>query len=173
MSERTSPTIDAFEFARSQAHLEAEVPVAQLARLAESLFSTDGVLRYRIDGLIDDAGRPGAEMRLQANLSLVCQRCNEPLPFDLDRTTHFRFVRSEEELNALPVEDDEIDAVVGSRAMDVIAWIEDEAILSLPLVPRHLSCSMPSELGGAEDPVQRANPFAELVALKHRNGEPN
>ena len=64
------------------------------------------------------------------------------------RTTRFRFVATEEELNALPIEDDEIEMIVGSRSMSVYDWIEDEAILSLPLVPRHDECSAPSKTEG-------------------------
>ncbi len=77
---------------------------------------------------------------LKGRLQLICQRCNAPLDFDLDRTTRFRFVANEEELNALPIEDDEIETIVGSGSMSVHDWIEDEAILSLPLVPRHDEC---------------------------------
>ena len=48
---------------------------------------------------------------------------------------------SEEELNALPLDDDdEAEAIVGGRSTDIAAWLEDEAILSLPLVPRHDDC---------------------------------
>ena len=81
-------------------------------------------------------------------LQLICQRCNAPLDFELDRTTRFRFVATEEELNALPIEDDEIEVIVGSRSMSVHDWVEDEAILSLPLVPRHGECSAPSKTEG-------------------------
>jgi uncharacterized protein len=90
------------------------------------------------------------------------------LTFDLNRTTRFRFVSSEQELNALPIEE-EADAVIGSPAMDVFAWIEDEAILSLPLVPRHHECSLaiPTE-AGADAPHR--NPFAELAAALKSGG---
>ena len=46
-----------------------------------------------------------------------------------------RAVASEEELEALPLEEDETDVIAGARDMDIGRWVEDEAILSLPLVP--------------------------------------
>lgn len=164
----TSPSIDTFELARSSAHLQGEIEIERLPRLAESLASSDGVLGYRVDGLIDDDGHPGADLHLKGRFQLVCQRCNGPLEFVLDRTTRFRFVASEEELNALPIEDDEVDAVVGSRAFKLYDWIEDETILSLPLVPRHDDCPLPEHRGADADIAAPKNPFAVLAAL--RNG---
>lgn len=159
------PTIDAFELARTAALCEGDVELSRLARLAEMLLASDGVLNYRIQGHIDEHGNPGAEMHLDASLPLTCHRCNLPMVFALDRTTLFRFVRDEPELDALPIEDDEIDVVVGARSMPVLPWIEDEAILSLPLVPRHSDCaaqmtSSPSQAASA------AHPFSALAGMK-------
>lgn len=167
-----SPTVDTFELARSRMQLDGEVEVQRLPRLAESLTSADGALRYRIDGLIDDGGHPGADLHLAGRLQLACQRCNNALEFALDRTTRFRFVAREEELNALPIEDDEVDAVVGSRTLNLYDWIEEEAILSLPLVPRHADCSPPLQPDPEADRATR-NPFAVLAALKSGGGEPH
>jgi len=163
---RTSPTIDSFAFARAGRHMEGEVAVAQLTRLADFLSKSVGALRYEIDGLIDDDGHPAANLHLQGQLNLVCQRCNAPLQFGIDRTTRFRFVYSEEELNSLPIEDDDIEAVVGSRNMSVHDWIEDEAILSLPLVPRHDGCNAPVGSDEISSPVSVSNPFAVLLGLR-------
>ena len=123
-------TIDSFELARSGRQITGELAIATLPRLVELLSAPDRILHYRISGLINDDGSPGARLHLTGTLQLVCQRCNEPLDFELDRAVEFRFVGSEEELNALPIDDDEVDAVVGSRTMNVHDWIEDEAMLS-------------------------------------------
>ena len=162
----SSPTIDSFELAHSGGQLEGEVAIAQLPRLADFAASTQGSLQYQISGLIDTDGFPAADLHLSAGLQLICQRCNCPLEFKLDRTTRFRFVANEEELNALPIDDDENEAIVGSQSVNVRDWIEDEAILSLPLVPRHDACSAP--LGLESDPGQLAtpNPFAVLLELR-------
>lgn len=168
----TSPTIDTFDLARWRWHLEGDVEVRRMPRLAESLSNSDGVLHYRIDGLIDDNGHPGADLRLHARLQLVCQRCNGMLEFALDRTTRFRFVANEQELNALPIQDDEIDAIIGSHTFNLYEWIEEEAILSLPLVPRHDECSLPTLQSDDTNTAARPNPFAVLTELKNAgNGE--
>ncbi len=163
---------DAFRLARQRETLHGEVSVAQLPRLAQSVLSLDAQVRYEIQGRIDDHGHPGALMTLSARLPLRCERCGESVLFELDRTVPFRFVRSEEEMNALPIEDDELEVVVGSTAMAVLPWIEDEAILSLPLVPRHADCSLGLPAPSTDTAqVSRPNPFAALAALKRTDGD--
>jgi uncharacterized protein len=174
MTPRSPSYIDVFELARDRATIEGSLPLASLPRLAAALAPPDGELRYRIQGELDERGRPGARMHLLGDLVLECQRCNKPYTFRLERDAQFRFVDSEEELNALPVEDDEVDVVVGERRMDVSTWIEDEAILSLPLIPRHewgdTACRPEVELGAGEesskDTIGREHPFAVLAGLK-------
>lgn len=161
-----SPTIDSFELAQSGGHLEGEVAVAQLPRLADLVASTHGSVQYQISGLIDTDSFLAADLRLKARLQLICQRCNGPLEFKLDRTTRFRFVANEEELNALPIDDDENEAMVGSRSVNVRDWIEDEAILSLPLVPRHDACSAPLGLESDPGKLVAPNPFAVLLEFR-------
>ncbi len=66
----------------------------------------------------------------------------------------------------MPIEDDEIDAVVGSRNMSIHDWVEDEAILSLPLVPRHDECAAPLGADEIDNAVPASNPFAVLLAQR-------
>jgi uncharacterized protein len=174
MPPRSPLFIDAFELARDQATIEGCFPLAALPRLASALVRPVGEMRYRIQGQLDDQARPGARMDLYADLALECQRCNQPFYFRLEREARFRFVDSEEELNALPIEDDEVDVIVGELHMDVATWIEDEAILSLPLVPRHelddVACRPAAELAADESASKnstgREHPFAVLAGLK-------
>lgn len=159
-------TADVFELARERRTIEGELPLSALPRLASSLRRSDGQLAYRVRGMVDERGHPGAQMQLAADLVLECQRCSQELAHRLQRAAQFRFVGSEEELNALPVEDDEVDLVVGARHMDIAAWVEDEAILSLPLVPRHDNCRPAIPLAAADSGEKRPNPFAALAELK-------
>ena len=162
-----SPTLDSFELAQSGEQVIGTVEISKLPRLAELVDAPQGDLRYQIDGLIDAEGHPSADVHLDARCQLTCQRCNAPLDFVLDHTARFRFVASEEELNALPIEDDDVDVIVGSRYLRVHDWIEDEAILSLPLVPRHDGpCPVPLKLQSDSTTVGVPNPFAALLALR-------
>jgi uncharacterized protein len=165
--------LDAFDLARRQARIEGQAPLAQLSRLADSLAAPEGELHYAIEGWVDPQGRHGARLELTADLALVCQRCGEILTWRLARKGDFRFVRTEAEVDDVPLDDDALDAVVTSGAIDVLAWIEDEAILSLPLVPRHAACRMQykeNELGSSGLAQRTAGAFASLASLRPKPG---
>jgi uncharacterized protein len=144
--------------------------MAQLPRLAQSVLDPAARVHYAIEGRVDDEGHPGALMRLSGVLSLRCERCNEPFAFALQRAVPFRFVRDEQELNAIPIEDDETEEVVGSSTMELLPWIEDEAILSLPIVPRHADCALPAEVDADAGTAGGVHPFAGLARLKRGDG---
>lgn len=164
MSEAT--TFDAFRLARSRETLRGEATMAQLPRLAQSVLDPAVRVTYEIVGQIDAEGHNGAIMKLAARLPLRCERCNQPMQFPLQREVVFRFVGDEQELNALPIEDVEVEEVVGSSSMSLLPWIEDEAILSLPLVPRHDDCALPLAREGEPAQERRPSPFAALARLK-------
>jgi uncharacterized protein len=163
-------TIDVYALARTAGRLAGEMPLARLRRLATSLTSPDGVLRYACAGAIDALGRPGLNLHLQALLPVRCDRCGRPLAFALDVERHFFFVATEAELAAIPIDDAPQEALLGSVHFDLAGLIEDEAILQLPISPRHDDCVAPhATAGGAAAPAeQRRQPFAQLAALRTR-----
>ncbi len=165
-----STTFDAFRLARSQETLRGEATMTQLPRLAQSVLDPAARVIYKIVGRVDAEGHPGAVMKLSARLQLRCERCNEPMPFVLEREVAFRFFGDERELSALPIEDVEVEEVVGSANMALLPWIEDEAILSLPLVPRHDDCALPVDVESEAAPERRPSPFAALAGLKRGHG---
>lgn len=169
MAAGEAPVIDAFALASERGAVHGELPLSRLPRLAGMLLDTAGVLTYAIQGRIDDQGHPGATMNMQADLVLCCQRCNSPVNFRLDHTAVFRFAASEDELASRPIEDDEFEDVVASRHLEVAPWVEDEAILSLPVVPRHESCrSLASAMADDPEAVETdgSHPFAALAGFK-------
>ncbi len=163
--------VDVYELARERRTIEGDLALADLKRLAASLLRTEGSLRYRIRGEIDEQGRPGAGMHSVGHPAARVPALQPGTATSaLRRDAHFRFVTSEDELNALPIDDDDVDEIVGSQHMDIAAWIEDEAILSLPLVPRHDDCRPAVPLvatpEGDDGGEKRPNPFAALASLK-------
>jgi uncharacterized protein len=115
--------------------------------------------------------QPEVWLRLKAGalLSLTCQRCLAPVevPVSVDRS--FRFVGDEETAAA---EDDqaEEDVLALSRNFDLLALVEDELLMALPLAPRHETCP-PVHLVVADESFEGSsarheNPFAVLGRLK-------
>jgi uncharacterized protein len=60
------------------------------------------------------------------------------------------------------LENDEVDALEVEPLTDLLALVEDELLLSLPLVPRHDDCEPPVKAGVDEE----ISPFAVLRQLR-------
>ena len=127
--------------------------------------------------------QPYLRLAIHGAAWLECQRCLSPYEeaFNVDAT--YRIVNTEEEAEEFPLDEDEVDVIVGSRQFDLVDLIEEELLLSLPLVPKHDVCpevheSLTSGTAGlegeeaAEDEAEegeepkRPNPFAALEGLK-------
>jgi uncharacterized protein len=61
------------------------------------------------------------------------------------------------------LDDDSVVVVVGSRTMDMAALIEDEALLALPVSPRHEICPDQSAL----DALRKERPDSPFAVLKN------
>jgi uncharacterized protein len=193
ISDRTRPTrmidLDLFEFTRTGAHAEGRLHLNQmprmLAEVAADAPERDSVFEWRADGSMRefavevDSARSAAlsspsvgpclSLALRGALWLQCQRCLEPLRQELDLVAEYRVMASEQEADAFPLDDDRYDVIVGSRSFDLLELIEEEGLLSLPLVAKHDVCpETPAHLLGQNG---RPNPFAALAGLKHGEDE--
>jgi len=63
------------------------------------------------------------------------------------------------------LEDDEVDVIVGSHAFDLLQVIEDEALLALPLSPKHETCPDRDAFERLKED-RKESPFAVLKNLK-------
>lgn len=162
--------LDVFELARTQATVRGRLPLAAMTRLADSLAGGSGELEYTLKGDLDDRGRPAARLSVSGTVQLVCDRCGSAVPFGLECESHYYFVRTEQELSRIPVDDSPDEPLLGSTRFDLHELIEDEAILALPISPRHDACQPAPEPRAetAEGNPQRPHPFAALAKLKSR-----
>jgi len=155
--------VDVFELARDAASVEGDFEAAELSRLSGLLLAPMGTIHFRFEGRIDERGRSAARLRLQGRLGLKCDRCGSRLEWPLDETSSFFFVEDEQQLNALPITAEGDEPLLGSHRFDLQDLIEEQAILALPISPRHPTCQ--PQLGDdAEQSTSR--PFASLASLK-------
>ena len=87
-------------------------------------------------------------------------------------------VGSEEEADAYPIEDDRQEPLVASHHFDLLETIEDEILLSLPLIPKHPdgACKPLASAFGPTGPEvaqetaisDRENPFNVLKGMKKK-----
>jgi uncharacterized protein len=165
--------IDAFEFARKALEASGSIAVADLTRV--DVLERSGLVAWEASGSSDANGKPFLDIAARGKLMLACQRCLEPMVHDVVVDAHLLLVRSDAEAEAVPIEDLELDAVVASESFDLTELIEDEIILSLPLVPKHERCAEEHLAGDASQDDQqemaRESPFAILAGhRKHKLG---
>ncbi len=159
--------IDNLEIARTGAELQGELAVARLERLADSLFDSDGQVRFSIRGRYDALSRPRLEVSVAGELNLRCQRCLGKLPFPLAVESSLLVLSEGSAAGSADIDD--LDGVPASTRCDVHALVEDEALLALPYAPRHGDgqCSTALDL----DQDRAASPFAALAAIRQERAQ--
>ncbi len=150
-----------------------QTALAELARLAADVpadappvppvaWSTRAEWRARPGG----SDQLWLHLQAQAQVPLTCQRCLAAETEEVAVDRWFRFVDSEEQADAED-EDCEEDLLVQAPQFDLLALLEDELIMSLPLVPMHAQCPQPPVLQAGEEAVaEPPHPFAALAQLR-------
>jgi uncharacterized protein len=150
--------------------IEGAVALDDLPRIsAESMESGSGAeATLQLQFRIDDERYKVIEGRVQASLSLQCQRCLGPMTLPVDAQVHLAMVWSEEEIPSLPQRFEGI--VVGEGLSDLYELVEEELLLAIPLAPRHPEgeCALRQTVESDEvaDDDERENPFAVLAKIK-------
>ena len=161
-------TVDVYALAATGEVVRGALPVTALPRLAAAVLDPTGSVDFAFEGYRDALGRPAAWLTATAEVEMQCDRCNGLLRQPVRVDSRFFFVADEAALNAVPIDESEVDALVGSERLDLRQLIEDEAILALPLSPRHADCRMPLADAPPEGEAASASPFAALAGLKPR-----
>jgi len=152
--------------------------ISDLPRVAEeasSVVAGDG-FDWEVKTHFEDS--PGSEphqilnLGLKGRIHLICQRCLQDCAVDLEENRRFVLVATEEEADAYPLEDEEQEPLVASQQFNLLETIEDEVLLSLPLIPKHPEgfCEPHASAFGDEEfgdePAGRENPFNILKNMK-------
>jgi uncharacterized protein len=147
----------------------------RLAKEVSSVNPGDG-FAWQMETYFEDS--PGSEPRQILNLALkgclhlVCQRCLQDCAVNLDEKRRFVLVATEAEADGYPLEDEEQEPLVASQHFNLLETIEDEILLSLPLIPKHPEgfCEPHATVFGLEDEDEgsdkRENPFNILKNMK-------
>lgn len=170
MATMAAERCDVWELARRGGQVQGELALASSERLAEALFDTAGTLRYRFSGMTDARGRAAATLEIDGQLSARCDRCGAAVDVPIRERATFYFVADERELARLPIDEAPEEALLGSPRFDLTALVEDQAILALPISPRHETCAMPA-LADEPSAVEKGpahRPFESLAVLRKR-----
>lgn len=126
--------VDPRRFCKTGQSWEVRDDVAAFPRLAHEF--TQGELSCRVAGEADAAGALRLRIEIRGEVMLTCQRCLGALRHAVDIEHVLHLARDEAELerfDALP----ECEAILLPARLDLVALVEDEVLLSLPLVAMH------------------------------------
>jgi len=165
--------VDAIRTAQKRLDYSGVYTPGQVTRLAASVVSVDSDVQTSLSFDIDNLRLAVINGQSDVTVTLECQRCGKTFEHQVHATYCFSPVRNDEQAEALPeayepIEVDEFGEV------DLLAMIEDEIILSLPVVPVHESehCEVSDAdmvFGKLPAEVEKPNPFAVLASLKKSN----
>jgi uncharacterized protein len=188
--------LDLFAFCRKGGSAAGEVAARDLPRiLAETaaqapVSAADEVFAYTATGFArEEASEPGApavqrlflDLAVNGRVWLNCQRCLEGYAEPVATSMRFEVFATDEAADSAPMDDDELDAIVGSKRFSLLELIEDEVLLALPAAPKHAVCPAVHEslVTGADGEVEpeaapeeeekRPSPFAALAGLKTKH----
>ena len=162
----TAKAIDLFEFCRNKQRLSGDVPVSDFARLTVELADNKGELAWSLQGGQHEPGSAQLTLQLEGEVHLICQRCLTAYPLAIASKSLLVLAKTEAEADETEarLDDDSIDVIVPSGSQDLMVLVEDEALLALPLSPRHESCPAGAAPGTVNDKAE--SPFAVLKKLK-------
>lgn len=168
MSKLPDRSLDALGLARSGAVIARDYPIAGFKRLRDRLADASGTAAARAEFCGND-GVATAVLEVRAHVALVCQRCLRRVGRDLESVARLAFAP-----DGTPGLPPDYEAIGGDpHRVDLASLVEDELLLSLPLVAQHGKgevCTLPSEraVGPAAETEETRRPFAGLKdLLKH------
>jgi len=165
-------TLDPVRTAQKRLDYQGVYTPDQVERLAESVVSVDSDVECDMTFAIDNQRLAVIKGDAKVAVTLECQRCGKPFPHAVHTTYCFSPIKSDEQAEALPEAYEPIE-VNEFGEIDLRALVEDEIILSLPVVPVHDSehCEVSDAdmvFGELPEDAQKPNPFAVLASLKRK-----
>lgn len=117
--------------------------VGDFERLAQEFLNPDAQMHYRICGELDRHGRPRLRCKVKGDVEMLCQRCLQPVhvAVESDRLLYLASSEGEAERLETTLADEDFEVMVTDRTLDLAGVVEDEVLLSLPIVPMHADCS--------------------------------
>jgi uncharacterized protein len=165
--EHTLPRlVDARKLVTVEAHFDRKIAGSDLERLSECCLSID-LVEANIRFGRDEQGRPILSGSINAAIVLECQRCLEPMSYTSTKDIYLVLVWDEAQGKALPKNLDPW--IVGEGEVDLVEIIEEDILLSLPVVAKHehdcLDLSLVDQSSEAESGQEKHNPFSVLADL--------
>ena len=166
MSEAVHSITDPFGFARAASQCSGQMMIAAMPRLQDRLAGNEGTVTYMVQGGQDQLQRPLLDLKIDGILHLQCGRCLAALDHAL--ALRPRLLLSSP--GQVHLSDDDPEApdwieVEVEQELDLLALIEDEILLGLPLAVRHEPDNFRNGKSASDLGMKAEAPFARLATL--------
>ncbi len=151
------------KLANKEGELRYKWQLKDFTRLDGLLYSNEGEIQASLSGRLDDRKRCLVDTRVVADVVLECQTSFEPINHQIDTTVTYCMVVSEDQINDLDEEYEPL--LVEDGQVDIKEVIEDELILSIPLIANKASEELGVKLSYGDLPKEaevKKNPFQVL-----------
>ncbi len=174
MSEPWSQLIDVDRLADRQADVAFDIPLSRLPRVQAQIAGAQGTV-HGVAHFRREAGYRVAMLELEGEAKLACQRCLAPMTWPLASETRVAILANEREADSVPQEVETVHAP--DNRIRVADLVEEELLLTLPLVPLHESAEecqavqdeVPTPVEEAAPAPETQRPFEQLGELLKRN----
>ena len=166
LTSRVPESLDAWRMVAASCEFTGRIPLRAMTRLRGSLLDGEGEVRYVLGFGTDALRVPFAQLQIEAELPLECQRSLQRFVLPVRLQQRLGLIRDEADEAALPP-DYEALLVPADGMLHPAELVEDELILALPVVPVSPEAeAVTREFAPTAEEVAKASPFAGLAGLK-------
>ena len=144
MNDQLPLKINPFELCERNITLDGQLPLQQLARIAAVLENPTGKVNIQLIFGREKLGRHYIKGHVAATMVLQCQRCGQPVSYDINVEPCLSPVIDDIQAKQLPKEYDPL--LTGGESISLVELVEEELLLSLPMIPKHEQGKCPVEL---------------------------
>lgn len=161
MSDSLPLIVDPWLMYRRNHEVIGILPLSQMPNLRASQNREAGHADVRVAVQKREDGQMIIVGDAEIELELDCQRCLQTLVTTIKAVFELVLVKYERQLSSLAHDDD---AIICEDALELAPLIEQELILSLPMIAKHKNCQAAYK-NTANDEAERQQPFANLKDL--------
>jgi len=165
MPDGWSRPLDAEQLADRRSDIDFSIPLAALPRIAPLLARAEGVARGQASFAREQL-LAVVDLAVEAELSLVCQRCMQPMRWPVASRVHIALVADARAADEVAPEFEAVIAPGGRITVGEL--VEEELLLALPVVALHARPQECSVLPEGEPEEETQKPFAGLADLLKR-----
>lgn len=158
--------VDPRKLALQDARFSGPVATSDMVRLADAVVAKDENAEVNLGFSLDQSRHVVVEGEFSLKVSLECQRCMQPVEKRLQGEILLGVVWAEERVEVLPKRYDPW--LIEGDSADVYEMLEDELLLTLPIVAYHEEDQCPRKGTYSTGEVEESgrSPFEVLAKLK-------